>query len=336
MDLSDEGRLAQYDREQAARAQDALLAKRKAAMEFQSERRDTANKKALFGPSYNPDDPDWGAEMAGLKKSPEARWWEANDQQALAAPAADATPGGAHLMGRGDTIRTPLDSLSALASNVTAQRGSYGTPAGASGGKSGTFEVTPGGNTVRGPAMDEMDIEKLKQARLQTEGMEQSLPNTKAEHDQNEAVRGMNTGTDALLAQHSGEMKGTAIGAQNAAIAKAGAQSMMDPDVWREQEYKRKWAIEAQQPKVDIAQGKNDADIRKAQLAAWAKTQAETIKGDSAQKIAVARLIEESLADAGNSFSAPDQEALRALAAELKGQSSLLSPAAAALIRGPQ
>jgi hypothetical protein len=337
MDLSDEGRLAQYDREQAGRAEDASLAKRKAAMTFQGERRTADERKRLFGSRGTDMDnmADFSAEVSGLRKSPESDWWAANDQQMMAAPTAAASPGGATLMGRGDTMRSPLDSLAALASNRTPQ--ASGGAAGSRPMQGGEVTYSPGGNYSRGPAMGELDIEALKQARAKTAAMEQGTPVEAAERERLENARKVN---NPALAQLEGEYLGTRSGSQKALEAKMGAQSMMDPDVWRQKEYERTWAERVAAPKWEAASGANEARIRQSELSAWAKTQAETIKGGYSQKIAMARLLEQTVEDAGNNMTRQDQEALRALAAELKGVVSApggaLSPGTAALVKGPQ
>jgi hypothetical protein len=283
LDLSGEMALDDYDAQQAVKMRDATLAKRKAAQTFQQERSKTAENKALFGPSYNPPDPDWTSEMAGLTKSPESKWWEANDRQLLATPTANATPGGAHLMGRGDTERTPLDSLAALSSNVTAQRGGGGMSAGGGGGKSGEVTYSPGGNYSRGPAMDDFDVERLKQERAKTSMLEQSVPQAATDRARTNAAFDMNAGIDRERVIHESEMAGlkSHLGAREA------ADTYFDPDVYRMAESKQRLATEAGEPGREIAGLKMQYDLAGKEAAANATMKSAETKAQAAQLIAV-------------------------------------------------
>jgi hypothetical protein len=258
------------------------------------------------------------------------------------------SPGGAHLLGSGGTIGSAGDaerandarqaaaSLKMLQAQSSA--GGGGTPAsGSGGGGSGEVIYSPGGNYSRGPAMNDFDRARTREAEARAKAAEENVPSVRNEGEWNDKAFRRVTGQDEAQTEHEGKMAGLKSGSQKALEAQISAHTMLnDPDVWRAAELQRKWAIEGQQPKVDIAQTKASADVQRAEIAAWARTEAEKIKGDASQKIAVARLIEESLADAGNAYSTEDQLRLRAFADALKSQSSLLSPGAASLVKGPQ
>lgn len=336
-DMQEEDQIGQGDA--AQKAEMARLENRAIMRDEMAQREETAKRPQGFAGSLTTIGGTSPTETA--KYGPQGKWGKFYDNEAIRgnemalAGEGMPSPGGAHLLGRGDTERTPLDSLAALASNRTPVGG--GAVGGGSSARSGEVTYSPGGNYSRGPAMDDFDTERLKQERAKTTTLEQNVPSVAMDRERNEEGFRRNTGIDAAQARHEGEMGGLKSGSQKALEAQISAHTMLnDPDVWRAAELQRKWAIEGQQPKVDIAQTKASADVQRAEIAAWARTEAEKIKGDASQKIAVARLVEESLADAGNAYSTEDQLRLRAFADALKGQSSLLSPGAASLVKGPQ
>jgi hypothetical protein len=278
-DMSDEGQLADIDNQNALRTYDAGIQKRKAAAEFQNQRRLTAENESAFIGGGNRDDTNWVAEMAGLRKPPEAKWWGANDQQMMNAPTDQATPGGAGLMGRGDTMRSPLDSLAALGSNMTPRGGGGGMPAGGSG-AAGGGEVTmsPGGNYSRGPALDDMGIERLKQAKLQTTSMEQNLPQSVTDRARNNALFNIGQQLPQIEAINKADVKD--IG------ERTDARRYFDPDIYREMESKLATQTEAQAPARDLraleAQYKFTAQMDKNQT----DIERETIRARANQMLA--------------------------------------------------
>jgi len=268
-DMSEEGQLDEVDRLNAAKMQAAQIAKRRAAAGMQSERSaagmfPAGTLTASGAPSALP--------------SPAADWWRANEEQRLAIPTGEATPGGARFMGSGNTEQTAADVLAALTSRRSAPMAGGGTSAGGARG-GGEITYSPGGNYSRGPAMDESDLERLKQDRAKTAILEQSVPQAATDRARSNALFNIGTNTDKLLNAREGELKTD--------TARQDAARYWDPAVYSVMESKQRLATEAGEPEREIAGLKMKYDLAGKQATADATMRAAEMKGQAAQLVSI-------------------------------------------------
>lgn len=100
----------------------------------------------------------------------------------------------------------------------------------------GDVTFSPGGNYSRGPAMDDTEIERLKQERIRTQGMQEALPSVAADRARNETAFNMNAGVDEALTRHIGDL--------NRAEEVRNARQYFQPDVAAVRESKERSATD--------------------------------------------------------------------------------------------
>jgi hypothetical protein len=222
-------------------------------------------------------------------------------------------PGGAHLMGSGGTIGSAGDAERANDARQSAallalqKQGSGGGGGGASSRPMEGGEVTysPGGNYSRGPAMGEMDVERLKQAKALTANMEAQNPNATDERDRLNTLYAHGSGEAKYLAQQKAELD---------TIPKVeAAKAQFQPDIYRAQESKDRRATEMAAPGQELALAKAQYGLAGDEARANATIESAKVKAQSANLIAmVSNMRQNAAANAqARGFGAGDAEVKR-------------------------
>lgn len=287
-----------------------------------AEREETARNYASFGPSYMPAK-DWSGGMprADSRHGYGGKWQTFWDNNAVIAAhgamgkGGVAHPGGAQIMGSGDTIGTAASAehaegqrqqQAAQAMQSLQAQGSGGGGGGTGGGGNGggtggQITMSPGGNYSRAAAWTPFDFIRQREAEARAKAAEESVPSVKAERERNDAAFRRNTGIADIEAEQAGREAGITAGTADEAKRRIASRTYFDPDVYRQMESEDRRKMEAGDPGREIAGLKMQYDLAGKQAQANATMQAAKTKAEAAQTIAILTgVLQAAKAKAGN------------------------------------